>query len=81
MKIDGKGNRYNEIKNQRISYIKSGNRKPDKDWPGVDVIRIQAYKGGNTNSLHLGAEMPIEKKEDIIDVIRELLEIHKILDD
>jgi hypothetical protein len=31
MKIDGKGNRYNEIKNQRISYIKSGNRKPDKD--------------------------------------------------
>lgn len=80
MKTDKKGNRYTEIKNIRLSYIKSINRKPDKDWPGVDVIRIQAYKDGNSNSLHQGAEMPINKKEDIIDFIRELLEIHKMLE-
>ena len=79
METDSKGNRYTEIKNIRLSYIKSTDRKPDKDWPGMDVIRIQAYRDENSKSLHRGAEIPIDKKEDIIDLIRELLEIHKEL--
>lgn len=79
MKIDSKGHIYTEIKNIRLTYVKSSNRRPDKDWPEMDVIRIQAYRTGKSNSLHRGAEIPIDKKEDVIDLIRGLLEIHKTL--
>lgn len=45
----------------------------------MDVIRIQSYIGTKTKSLHLGAEIQISKKEEVIDLIRALLEIHKVL--
>ncbi|WP_167597978.1 hypothetical protein [Leeuwenhoekiella sp. ZYFB001] len=79
MERDSKGNIYTEIKNIRLTYVKSANRAPDKDWPGSDVIRIQAYRDGTSKSLHRGAEIPVDKKEDVIDIVSELLKIHKAL--
>ena len=78
MKKDSKGNSYTEVRNIRLTIVKSENRRPDKDWPGMDVIRIQAYRNLTSNSLHKGA-ISVSKKEDIIELIRKLLEIHKIL--
>ena len=63
-KTDSKGNVYIEVGNLRISYIEQKNRNSLKDWPSADVIRIQAYRGGG-NSLHLGAEYPVENDKSV----------------
>lgn len=62
-KIDGKGNVYVEVDNLRITYVEQINRSNVKDWPNADVLRIQAYQGNNSNSLHRGAELPIYNSE------------------
>jgi hypothetical protein len=80
MKTDSKGNIYTEIKNIRITHVKSANRAPDKDWPGKDVIRIQAYRDGTSKSLHRGAEIPIDNKSDISLIIDKFKEIYSNLD-
>lgn len=64
MQVDSKGNSYVEVENIRITYVKQINRLGAKDWPGTDVIRIQAYRGGGTNQMHMGAEYPIYDSKD-----------------
>jgi len=77
MKTDSKGNIYKEVNNLRISYIKSSNRKPNKDWPGSDVIRIQAYRDGVSASLHMGAEIPISNSGSVLDLIETFVDLYK----
>lgn len=76
IKIDGKGNKYVEVGNLRISIIRSENRPSDKDWPGQDVLRIQAYRG-EAKYLHMGSELPISKKDNLIDLISAIIHIYK----
>jgi len=53
------GHVYIEVGNLRITYVPSKDRPPEKDWPGCDVIRIQAYRDSVSSALHRGAELPI----------------------
>ena len=64
-KIDSKGNTYIEVGNLRLSYIEQKNRSNTKDWPGADVIRIQAYRDSVSKALHQGAEYPVYDEKDI----------------
>lgn len=77
METDSKGNIFVDVGNVRISYIESQKRLMSKDWAETDVIRIQAYKGRDTKALHMGAEIPIEKTEKIIDLMEALIKIYK----
>lgn len=77
MQTDSKGNLYTEIEHVRITYVKANHRLAQKNWPGMDVIRIQRYRDLNFSSLHRGAEIPVNNKEGIIEIVRKLLEIHK----
>jgi len=77
MKKDSKGNSYEEVENIRITYVESKNRAESKDWAENDVIRFQAYKGGDTKSLHIGAEIPIEGPTTLIEIIEALCKIFK----
>jgi len=79
MKKDSKGNDYIDIDNIRVTLVRAINRTAANNWPGCDVIRIQAYVDpANTSALHRGAEFPVNTKDEIIDLVRVLLEIHKI---
>lgn len=75
---DSKNNDYLEIGNIRVSLVRATNRTASKNWPGCDVIRIQAYRGNTNSALHKGAEFPVNSKNEIIDLVRILLEMHRI---
>ena len=75
---DSKGNVYLELENIRISFVKSSKRISENDWPGCDVLRIQAYRGEG-KSLHMGAELPIKSKDDIIELVDVLVEIYRLI--
>lgn len=77
MNADKNGNVYAEIGNIRITLVDNKNRNPDKDWAGKDTLRFQAYKGENTSALHLGAEIPLDSKETIVEVIEALCKLYK----
>jgi hypothetical protein len=79
MEKDSRGNVYFEVDNIRITYVESCNRNPDKDWPGTDVIRIQAYRDGESSLLHRGAEIPIDTSEKINELISALQEIYLLV--
>jgi hypothetical protein len=65
---------YKEIGNVRITYVTSDKRIGKNDWAGTDVLRIQAYRGVG-ESLHKGAELPIEDVnswDELLQVIYDL---------
>jgi len=75
---DSAGNLFVEVSNIRITYIFAKNREKAKDWSGKDVMRFQAYKDrANGNSLHKGAEYPINGETDFLDIIGELCLLRK----
>jgi hypothetical protein len=79
MNKDSKGNDYLDIDNIRVTLVRAANRTQSNNWPGCDVIRIQAYVDpANSSVLHRGAEFPVKTKNEIIDLVRVLLEMHKI---
>ena len=78
IEFDSKNNKYIDLKNIRISYVDHKNRPVNKNWPGADVIRIQAYRGDRTNALHQGAELPISNKRDIVNLIDVLVVFYKV---
>ena len=65
IQTDSKGNVYIEVGNLRISYIEQKNRSNTKDWPGADVLRIQAYRDSVSKALHQGAEYPVYNEKSI----------------
>lgn len=78
IQFDSRDNIFVDLENIRISYVESSNRSSDKDWPGADVLRIQAYRGEGS-ALHKGAELPIHDKDNIVDLIEVLIKIYKEL--
>lgn len=72
-KRDSKGNIYIDVQNIRITFVRHENRSNLKDWPNADVLRIQAYRGDESNALHQGAEYPIYNNESINKLIEALL--------
>lgn len=62
---DSKGNIYIEVGNLRITYVEQKNRSSAKNWPGADVIRIQAHRDSTSKSLHQGAEYPVVNEKSI----------------
>jgi len=73
IKTDSAGNQFVDVDNVRLTYVKANTRSPDANWSGHDVIRIQAYRGGENNALHSGAEFPIESPTSIHHLIISLL--------
>ena len=62
---DGAGNPYIDVANVRITLV--SNQQRDADWTGGEYrhcIRIQAYRGGESRSLHMGAEIPLNSQSD-----------------
>jgi hypothetical protein len=56
LQTDGSGHLDAEVENIRITYVSASDRKPEADWAGSDVLRIQAYRGSDSKSLFMGAE-------------------------
>ena len=61
---DGKGNDYIDVGNIRITYLEKCSW--DSASPG---LRVQAYRDGQSNSLHQGAEIPIKTPKIALEVI------------
>lgn len=76
MLTDGSGNKYVVLENIRFTIVKQSKRDSTKDWPESDVLRIQAYRNSESKSLHRGAEIPIKSKDDLIEIVKSLLEIY-----
>lgn len=74
---DSKGNTYVDVENIRITYVENKNRQSNTDWAETDVIRFQAYKGHDNNALHMGAEIPIERTIQILDLMEALIKIFR----
>ncbi len=72
---NGKGNLYFDLVTARITYVERAKRPSEKDWPGSDVIRIQAYKNpSKSKALFPGAEIPINE-DAILEMIQHLCEL------
>ena len=57
LSTDTAGNLYVDIENVRITYVCAAHRRPDTEWAGTDVLRIQAYREPGSRALHMGAEI------------------------
>jgi hypothetical protein len=71
---DSKGHIYGEVRNVRITYIPAADRAPEKDWPGSDVIRINALK--EAGGLHMGAEFPVPTPEHFASFVGTFCQIY-----
>lgn len=60
VRIDGSGNPYIDVSYVRVTYIPADHRKPEANWAGCDVLRIQAYKNDDSNAVFPGAEFPLK---------------------
>jgi hypothetical protein len=74
---DNKGNSFVEIGSIRLTYVDKSTRQSSKNWSDSDTIRISAYKNDFDNSLHMGAEIPINTNDEILDLIQALCILHK----
>ncbi len=61
MKTDASSNPYIDVRGVRLTYVKVENRAHEKNWPGCDVLRINAYKEDPavSQSLMPGPEIPL----------------------
>ena len=73
---DSKNHLFAEVENIRITYIPASDRKPEADWAESDVLRLQAYKGSNDKSLHMGAELPISSPEEFGALVAALCRVY-----
>ena len=76
LKTDGSGHLYAEVENIRITYVPASDRKPEADWAGSDVLRIQAYRGSHSKSLFMGAELPVQSPEVMVDMVAALCAVY-----
>ena len=74
---DKKGNYYVVIDNVRITYVDKNTRQESKNWSSSDTIRFSAYKSAKNDSLHIGAEIPIKSRDEIINLIEGLCVLYK----
>lgn len=77
MPKDGSNHDFIEIENCiRLTFIPSKDRDAEKDWAGMDTIRIQIKKGDSTSSLHMGPEIPIKSSATILSMISAICELY-----
>jgi hypothetical protein len=75
IKTDTKNNKYIELDNLRITYVKRENRHSKKDWPEADVLRFQAYRDMESKQLHQGAEYPVHDEESAFKLLEGISKI------
>ncbi len=75
MKLDKNGNPFENVSNIRITYKTQSNRVTKTNWSETDVLSFRAYKNAETDALHMGAELIIEDKETIIELIGALCKL------
>lgn len=51
-------------------------RRPEADWAGSDVLRIPAYRGSDSRSLFMGAELPVQSPEVMVDMVAALCAVY-----
>lgn len=69
MSRDKNNNLFFKVENVRLTYIPKVSRAPGKDWSKGDVIRIQAYKGSDSEALYQGAEIALVTKDTALEII------------
>lgn len=77
MTTDSNGNIYENVANIRVTYKKQGNRSSDKDWAGTDTLSFRAYKNNNSDALHMGAELTLQSKDTILELIEALCKLYR----
>lgn len=77
MSKDGNGNLYENVGNIRVTYKKQSNRDESKDWSETDVLSFRAYKGSDTDALHMGAELTLKNDETILELIEALCRLYR----
>lgn len=73
---DENGHVYMRVENIRITYIPGPDRRPDANWAGSDVIRVQAHKNAVDNSLHMGAELPVPNPEIFAQFVAAICQVY-----
>jgi hypothetical protein len=77
MRTDSSGNIYEDVGNIRVTYKKQSNRSSDKDWSDTDVLSFRAYKNSSSDSLHMGAELTLQNRETIVELIEALCRLYR----
>lgn len=77
MGTDSSGNNYEDVGNIRVTYKKQSNRSADKDWSDTDVLSFRAYKNSNSDALHMGAELTLQNRETILELIEALCRLYR----
>lgn len=77
MSKDGNGNLYENVGNIRVTYKKQSDRDESKDWSETDVLSFRAYKGSDTDGLHMGAELTLKNDETILELIEALCRLYR----
>jgi hypothetical protein len=75
-KTDGNGNMFEDVGNIRITYVDKNRRSSESPWPDKDKLSFRAYKGQGS-SLHMGAEIPIDDTDTLIEIIEALCKLHR----
>lgn len=74
---DSKGNQFESVSNVRITYVSQRSRLNANDWSNGDVLRIQAYRGEENDSLHIGPEINLNSPNTILELIEALCRIYR----
>ena len=77
MNRDSRDHIFAEVGNLRITYVPADDRSNDANWAASDVLRVQAYRGGENSALHKGAEFPVSSSEEMIDLIQTLCNVYR----
>ena len=74
-KTDSSGQVYVDVDNVRLTFIPSESRPPEKNWADKKYyVRFNAYKGKG-DSLHPGAELPMNGIDDARKFLEALIEL------
>lgn len=77
MEKDNKGNIYENVGNIRITYKRQEDRIESTDWSETDVLGFRAYKGSDSDALHMGAELSLKDSQTIIELIETLCRLYR----
>lgn len=76
MPVDSAGHLFQDVDNVRVTYVPAADRKPELNWAGSDVVRLQSYKQGTTGALHMGAELPVASPDAFVALISVLCAVY-----
>lgn len=73
---DSSGHLFADTGGVRVTFVPSAGRESTSDWVGSDVIRVQAYRGQDSQSLHMGAEIPIRTPAEFGDLVATMCQVY-----